>query len=274
MNAIIKDIDISTRSPVSLCPIHDVHIGHIGHDHKYFTNVIKWIKNTNTYVVLLGDHIDAISQQDRRFENPTIDPRFREHLDNLHYEQTRFFIDAMKPIEDRIIAILPGNHEIAVRNRFSYDATKVISDELGVPILTDPGYVILKFHRSKTSTLQKNILCSHGGFMGGRKRGSKVNAMEDLAASFDADIYIAGHTHDKFVTQRNIIRPNSRGVLSYDKKLFVNGGSMLHTYTLNTSDDGWATRKLFSPGVPGMMRIDFLLKEKQGKNYIDVHVRE
>jgi len=188
--------------------------------------------------------------------------------------QTKVFIDMVRPIKDQIIAMLAGNHEISLKNKFSYDATKVISDELGVPIISDPGYVILKFHRSKTSTLQKTVLCTHGQLLGGRKRGSKVNNLEDLISSFEFDLVLAGHSHDKWTSQRNRIRPNSRGVLSYDKKLFINGGSFLHTYNLNSVNDNWATRKMFSPGVPGMVRVDFYLKETNKRSFIDIHVRE
>lgn len=274
MNSVIKEIPISASNPASLVPIHDVHIGHVGFDKKYFTDSIKWIKDTGTHVVLLGDLIDAIPQQDRRFENTSIDPFFHPYLDNLHHMQTKVFIDLVRPIKDQIIAILSGNHETSLKNKFSYDATKVIADELEIPVISDPGYVILKFKRSKTSTLQKNILCTHGQLLGGRKRGSKVNNLEDLISSFEFDLVLAGHSHDKWTSQRNRIKPNSRGILSYDKKLFVNGGSFLHTYNLNDANDNWATRKLFSPGVPGMVRVDFYLKEARGKNYIDVHVRE
>lgn len=274
MNSIIKDIDISASTPAILCPISDCHVGNVGFDKKYFMDSIEWIKKSGAYVILLGDLIDAISQQDRRFENPSIAKEFLPHIDNLHYMQTKSFIDMIKPIKSQIIAVMPGNHEITVKKAFSYDATAVISKELGVPILSDPGYVIFKFRRSATSVFQKNILVSHGGYMGGRKRGSKVNAMEDLISSFEFDIALSGHTHDSFAVRRNRLRPNGKGVLSTEKKLLVNTGSFLNTYQLNENVDGWASRKLFSPGVPSMVRIDFYLKEKDRKNYISIHVRE
>ena len=274
MNSVVVDIDISASNPAILCPISDVHVGHASFDKKYFTNAIDWIKKSGAHVVMIGDLIDAISQQDRRFENPSIAKEFLPHLDNLHYAQTKEFISMVKPIKSQIIAVMAGNHEITVKKGFSYDSTAIISEELDVPVLTDPGYVIMKFRRSKTSVLQKNILCSHGGFMGGRKRGSKVNSMEDLISSFEFDIAIAGHTHDVWSSRRNRISPNNKGVLAYDKKLLVNTGSFLNTYSLNDTSDGWASRKLFSPGVPSMVRIDFYLKENNKKNFIDIHVRE
>ena len=274
MNSIIKDIDISVQNPAILCPISDTHIGNVGFDKKYFMDAVDWIKKSGAYVVLLGDLIDAISQQDRRFENPSIAKEFLPHIDNLHYMQTKSFIDMVKPIKSQIIAVMSGNHEITVKKAFSYDATAVISEELDVPILSDPGYVILKFRRSNTSVFQKNILCSHGGYMGGRKRGSKVNAMEDLISSFEFDVALSGHTHDAWTSRRNRIRPSGKCVLSTEKKFLINTGSFLNTYQLNEPIDGWASRKLFSPGVPNMTRIDFYLKEKDRKNYIDIHVRE
>lgn len=274
MNSVVVDTDISASNPVILCPISDTHVGNVGFDRKYFIEAVEWIKKSGAYVILLGDLIDAISSQDRRFENPSIAKEFLPHLDNLHYAQTKEFISLIKPIKSQIISVMAGNHEITVKKSFSYDSTAIISEELDIPILTDPGYVIMKFHRSKTSVLQKNILCSHGGFMGGRKRGSKVNAMEDLISSFEFDVAMSGHTHDVWSSRRNRISPNNKGVLSYDKKLLVNTGSFLNTYSLNENVDGWASRKLFSPGVPSMVRIDFYLKEANKRNFIDMHIRE
>jgi predicted phosphodiesterase len=274
MNSVIKDIDISASNPVILCPISDTHVGHASFDQEYFANSVKWIKDNGAYVILLGDLIDAIPTQDRRFENTSIAKEFLPHLDNLHHEQTTSVIKMLRPIKDQIIAMLSGNHECKLRTSFSYDATKVISDALGIARISDPGYVILKFRRSKTSVLQKNILCTHGGILGGRKRGGKVNNLEDTLSSFEFDIVMAGHSHDAWTSKRYRISPNSKGVLSHDKKLFINGGSFLNTYNLNDVNDDWTSRKMFSPGIPNMMRVDFYLKEKNRKNYIDVHVRE
>ena len=46
---------------------------------------------------------------------------------------------------------------------------------------------------------------AHHGFVAGRKRGGKVNALEDFSLNFDADLYLMGHCHDAFDTKRVVV---------------------------------------------------------------------
>ena len=276
MNNVIIDIDITPNEPVIFVPISDVHIGHVDHTKKLFNDTVKWIKDNNAYTILLGDLIDGISQKDRRYENDSIAPEFKNHLDNLHYEQTKVFLKGIKPIKDNVIAVMGGNHEQAVKNHFGFDSTSVVAQQLEKPILTDPGYVIIRFHDGKATRLY-SIFCSHGDWMGGRKRGSKINNMEDKMADFEFDMICAGHTHDKWVSTRKKIVPivgkKDRVTINEERKIFINTGSFMSTYN-DSNNDTWASRKVFSPQSAGVVRVDFYLKRnKSGSRYIDAHTR-
>lgn len=271
MNTIIKNIDITTKKPVIIVPLSDVHVGHVDHDKKLFLDTVKWIKDNDAYTILLGDMIDAISQQDKRYENDSIAPEFKDHLDNLHYRQTEVFLEGIMPIKDRVIGVMGGNHEQKVKKMFSYDATSVIAQKLEVPILTDPGYVIIRFKNGGSSRFYK-ILCSHGVWMGGRKRGAKINNMEDKMADFEFDAILAGHTHDKWSSARKRVDISQVGKQITKRKEFVNTGGFMPAYGENNKDT-WASRSLFPPQIAGVVRMDFYLKRKDGVRYIDVHTR-
>ena len=186
MNVITKEVSVSGTEPVIVIPISDVHVGHVGCDMDYFEKTIDWIKNNKAYTIILGDFIDAIPQADRRFENPSIADEFKPYLDNLHHAQTETFIQKIAPISDHIIGIMSGNHEIALKKHFSYDATSVVSERLGIPFLTDPGMILLKLRRTKTSGFTVKLLCMHG-FTQGRKKGGAVNNLEDIASFIRAE---------------------------------------------------------------------------------------
>ena len=276
MNSVTIDIDISPDEPVILVPISDVHVGHVDFDKKLFADTVRWIKDNNAYTILLGDLIDGISQKDRRYENDSIAPEFREHLDNLHYKQTEAFIKGIMPIKDNVIAVMGGNHEQKVKQQFGFDSTSVVASQLEKPILTDPGYCMIRFKDGNATRLY-TIFCSHGDWMGGRKRGSKVNNMEDRMADFEFDMMCSGHTHDKWVSTRKKITPilkrNGQVALDERRKYFINTGSFMQTYT-DSNIDTWASRKIFSPQIAGVVRIDFYLKRnKMGSRYLDVHTR-
>jgi len=216
MNSIVIDIDITPDKPIILIPISDVHVGHIDHNKKLFQDTVKWIKDNNSYTILLGDLIDGISQKDRRYENDSIADEFKPYLDNLHYRQCEIFLKDIMPIKDNIIGVMGGNHEQTVKKQFGFDAISVIAQRLEKPILTDPGYVIIRFHDGKATRLY-NIFCSHGNFLGGRKRGSKVNNLEDKMSDFDFDLILAGHSHDLWTSSRKKIIP----ILGRNNKILI-----------------------------------------------------
>ena len=271
MNVIIKNINIVRNKPVTFVPISDVHVGHADFDKQYFKDTVAWIKKKGALTVLLGDLIDGIGKKDRRFENASLDPEFYPYLDNLHQKQVEIFLDLIKPIKEQVIAVSTGNHETAVKKQFSYDATATIASVMGKPILTDPGYVVLKFHEGK-GICKLGVFCSHGCFLGGRYSGGKINAMERLAQHFRADIYLAGHTHQKFIVEGHQIGLSKNFRLEEKRVYFANTGAFLRTYAEKNTDT-WASRSVFPPQVPGVVRFDFYLKTKNNVRYIDVHAR-
>ena len=271
MNVIIKDIDIVRNEPVTFVPISDVHVGHSDFDKQYFKNTVAWIKKKGALTVLLGDLIDGIGKKDRRFENASLDPEFYPYLDSLYQREVEVFLDLIEPIKEQTIAVMPGNHEVTVEKQCSYNATTAIASAMGKPILTDPGYVVLKFHEGR-GICKLGIFCSHGCFLGGRYSGGKINAMERLAQHFRADIYLAGHTHQKFIVEGHTLGLTKNSRLEEKRIYFANTGAFLRTYKEKDSDS-WASRSVFPPQVPGVCRFDFYLKAKNGVRYIDVHAR-
>ena len=195
MKVIVHDVSISAERPFCLIPISDVHMGHVDHDKDFAKRTVDWIAKKGASVILLGDLIDGICPKDLRFENTSIADEFRVHLDNLHHKQTEAVLKLLAPVAGNIIAIMGGNHEETVKKYYSYDATQVIAEALKKPALPDPAYVVLRFDHGGSKRLV-SILCTHGQFLGGRKRGAKVNRMEDLASHFDANIYMCGHSPD------------------------------------------------------------------------------
>lgn len=271
MNVVVKKIK---ASEAILIPLSDLHVGHIDFDEKYLRDTIAWMVKRGAYTILLGDMIDGISKHDRRFENDSIAPYFRDHLDNLHHVQVEYCLDLLQPLKDAelILASLTGNHETAVKKMFSYDAATVIAESLGVPKLTDPGYVVfgLEYHGSRHYA---KIWCSHGCFLGGRLTGACVNAMERLAQYFHGvDIYMAGHSHKKWVTEGHVGQLSKNFHIEDKRQYFANTGAFLRTYREKDTDT-WGGSSVFAPKVPGVVRFDFYIKKKNGLRYLDIHNR-
>ena len=86
MNVIKKELGMDTAT---LVPLSDVHVGHRDFDESYFRSTVDWMVQKGAYTILLGDMIDGISKKDRRFENDSIDPKFRDKIDNLRFTLDR-----------------------------------------------------------------------------------------------------------------------------------------------------------------------------------------
>jgi len=270
VNVIKKELGMDTAT---LVPLSDVHVGHRDFDESYFRSTVDWMVQKGAYTILLGDMIDGISKKDRRFENDSIDPKFRDKIDNLHHEQTKHCLKLLEPLREKglILGILTGNHETSIKKQFSYDPTQVMSEALGVPVLTDPGYVVLQLD-SGGSKHSARIFCTHGVFLGGRYVGGQVNRMAALANDFQADIFLAGHTHQRFLVGRHRVGLSKNFKLETRKYFIANTGSFLRTYD-DKPTDTWGSRLCFSPQVPGVVRFDFYVKSREKRRYLDIHGR-
>jgi hypothetical protein len=274
MNIVIKDLEISTSKPVTFVPLSDLHIGHVDCDRQYLEDTVAWIKKKGAVTALIGDVIDAIGMKDKRFEVNSLDPFFLPYLDQLYQKQVEVFLDVVRPIKDQILWIMTGNHETTIKKRSTFDAIELISSALQIPILTDPGYTVLRFHTSSTSCNLK-MWASHGCFLGGRYRGGKINNLERVSQYFPGcDLYMAGHTHDKWAIEGHQVRLTNKLKIEERRCYFANTGAFLRTYQEKNTDT-WASRSVFSPQVPGVCRFDFYLKRRKADDvrYIDVHAR-
>jgi predicted MPP superfamily phosphohydrolase len=222
MNVITKDLEISASKPVTFVPLSDLHIGHVDCDMQYLQNTVNWIKKKKAVTVLIGDMIDAIGIRDKRFEVNSLDPFFLPYLDQLYQKQVDVLLDILRPIKDQILWIMTGNHETTIKKRASFDAIAQIASALEISILTDPGYSVLRFQMS-TAICTLKIWASHGCFLGGRLRGNKINRLEQVSQYFPGcDLYLAGHTHDKWITEGHQVRLTNNYVLT-KKKTTIRG---------------------------------------------------
>jgi hypothetical protein len=274
MNIITKDLDISPNKPITFVPLSDIHVGHVDCDLQYLRNTVDWIKKKEALTVLMGDVIDAIGMRDKRFEVNSLDPFFLPYLDQLYQKQIEVFLDIVEPIKDQILWIMTGNHETTIKKRSTFDAIDVLASTLKIPVLTDPGFTGLRFHDGASVCILK-AWASHGCFLGGRRRGGKINNLEMVSQYFPGcDLYLAGHTHDKWILEGHQVRLTKNMKIEERRCYFANTGAFLRTYQEKNTDT-WASRKVFGPQVPGCVRFDFYLKRRKTDRvrYIDVHGR-
>lgn len=224
MKAIRCDLP-ETAKLIEIHPMADLHLGDIHSDFKAIMEKIEHIKNTdNAYCILDGDLMDAAIAT-------SIGDTYGASLQPM--EQLKQCVKIFEPIKDKILAVLPGNHEGRIYKTDGIDITEVMCSQLGIADRYSPTTALLFIRLGKQSAKRQGrpfrytAYVTHGSG-GGRKEGGKVNRLADLASIVDADIYIHAHTHLPLIFRESFFRTNeSNSSVAEVEKLFVNTAASL-----------------------------------------------
>ncbi len=179
-----------------------------------------------------------------------------------------YMVNLLEPIADKILCMIPGNHEDKLRTRYSIDVMKQLKDDLGISIGSFETYLRLKFNRQQFHTTPINFWLHHGWFSG-RKIGGKVNQLVDVSTSRDADVMITGHSHDLWATslEKQFLPLNGMIPIKV-KKIFINSGTFLETNTMGGTS--YSEQKAYPISKIGTARLDIYPNHRPRP---DLHVR-
>ena len=216
----LKTVTVELSKAFNEIELHVFGDDHIGDEHSNTTLIkerIETVRDTpNAYVVLSGDEINnAISNSKSDIYSASMHPS----------EQIQCVAELYQPIQDRILAIIPGNHTARTWRAAGIDPTRMFALELG---LQDKYYAepILLFIRLGTQTRHASelrpvtymVYVTHGSG-GGKKTATKLGRVEDLAGIVDADVYVHSHVHAPGIFKKDYLRtfPSSCGVTQVTK---------------------------------------------------------
>ena len=218
--------DLPYADTIEIHTMADLHIGDAHCDYKGILERLEYIKATpNAYVVLDGDLMDtAIASSVGDTYGASLTPM----------EQLQECVKLFEPIKDKILAVLPGNHENRVYRTDGIDITQLMCSQLGLQGKYSSTTALL-FVRFGMRTAEHHgrrqlytIYVTHGAG-GGRKEGGKVNRLADLSGIVDADIYIHAHTHLPWVFKESFFRVSgANSSVALVDKLFVNTAASLN----------------------------------------------
>lgn len=218
--------DLPYAESIEIHPMADLHIGDSQCDYNSVLERIEYIKNTpNAYCILDGDLMDTA------IASSIGDTYAASHQP---MEQLKHCVKIFEPIKDKILAVLPGNHENRVYKSDGIDTTEIMCAQLGIIEKYSPTTALLFIRFGKSSSHnhhRKQIYTAYvtHGSGGGRREGGKVNRLADLASIVDADIYIHAHTHLPLVFKEAFYRVSGgNSSVSLVDKLFVNTAASLH----------------------------------------------
>ena len=229
--------DLPYAEQIEIHPMADLHIGDFNCDFKSIMERIEYIKNTpNAYCILDGDLMDTAICT-------SVGDTYAANLQPM--EQLKQCVKIFEPIKNKILGVLPGNHENRVYKSDGLDITELMCAQLGIPEKYSPTTALLfiRFGRRTQDhgrPMFYTAYVTHGSG-GGKKEGGKVNRLADLASIVDADIYIHAHTHLPLVFKESFFRVSgSNSSVALVDKLFVNTAASLNY-------GGYGDRQGFKP---------------------------
>ena len=199
------------KSAINLYAITDAHIGSKAHDAVKFKKTITQIKkDPNAYCFFNGDNIELIPPN---YGIPEGGQEFSVD------EQVREFTDLLKSLGKKVLFIRAGNHENRAANLLGFDLAAFLGKELKIPAL-HVGMEEVHIYIGKTKL---RIVTSHG------EGGGSKRVLNNMQLSFPgADLYVSGHTHEKYVNAGNLTVDTSSGEEVLRPQIECVGGSFLN----------------------------------------------
>lgn len=194
---------------ITIIPISDVHLGSPGCMEQEFIKFIQTVKDTpNMYLTLGGDLIDNGTKSS--VTNP-----FRATMPPS--QQKKEMANILSDVRDRILCLVPGNHERRSGKDADDDPIYDIAAKLDLEHLYRENIAFVKVQLGKrkrdngteVAGYQRPsymLVVTHGSG-GGILTGGAVNRNERFGYVIDGmDVIIVGHTHKPFTTQPGKIK--------------------------------------------------------------------
>ena len=234
---------------ITIIPLYDVHLGSPNcMEQELIAFINKVISMPNVYLILGGDLIDNGTKSS--VTNP-----FRATMPPS--QQKREMAKILEPARDRILCILPGNHERRSGKDADDDPCYDIAAKLDVENLYRENIAFMKIQLGREKVQNGSlrptytIVAVHGSG-GGILTGGAVNKSEQFGYTVDGmDALVIGHTHKPFNTSPGKICIDARNnVVSFKPFEVVSATSWLEY-------GGYAARYMLRPAShrPQIIRL-------------------
>lgn len=203
----------------------DLHIGSSKCDLELINARIDRVKNNpDTYCILLGDLINNSTKT-------SVGDVYGEPMSPM--TQITTAIELFRPIKDKILGCVSGNHERRSYKQDGIDLLYFMCSELGIVDKYSYSSCLLFIRFGSNSHYRKRKMCytlfmAHGDGQGGRLVGGKANGLQRRGQIVDADIVVTGHTHTPFTFRSMtyaVDYPNS--TVREKEQVFVNASATL-----------------------------------------------
>jgi len=276
----LHEFDIPIREwgeDIVLVPFGDIHrTTKRCHKEKWHEELdwmkIKVAQGKPFYVLGMGDYDDFLSSSER-FKihtadfHETTEEKFNEIMDR----HVNIFYDEISFLKGHIIGLIEGNHHGRYFNS-GITTTQKLCEKLECRYLG--GSSLMRLHFQKESKRLALDIYAHHGRGGGRTAGSSVNNIENMTQIAEADIYLQGHDHKKWIYKQTRLRLAPHGLALQERQMiFARTGSFLRAYQPNTH--GYVSESMMKPSDLGVVKIIItpkrIKKDRRDRLTLDLH---
>jgi predicted MPP superfamily phosphohydrolase len=263
MELVHFDLELSSDS-FRIIPIGDIHLGNINCNVEKLKNTLQWIRDKeDTYIIGMGDYIEAINFSDPRFNPLSISSEYLKRLDDIVIKEKEELVELFEPVRDRIICFLEGNHERKVHEKYHINIQKEICEELGVIDASTISYIRIKVRGSHKRSV---IVHAYHGSNAPSEGTTALSQLIKNSRGKDADIFLCAHSHHLISTSELYISMGKNKIMKR-KRYYGITGSFLETYV--SGKENYIDIKGSNPRKTGVLRIDVYPKKESP----DIHVR-
>jgi hypothetical protein len=249
-----KDQHIITKNQkLLLMPLGDIHEGSEGFPEKKFIDHLKWGMDMGGTFLGMGDPFDFTSDSQRAIMAPLREST-KKQLDEFMQNRVEKFADRIEFTKGHWIGMLEGNHSWQFHTGLKTGRTsdQLLCERMKCEFFGTSAFIRIAFGVQYHPEADCTVFVHHG-VGGGRTQGGQLNRLEDLLKSFEADIYLMGHTHSK------VNDPIDRQYIGPD-------GTHYHRTKLMARTGGWLRGYVSSPPKP----ITAPASESRG-SYVEKH---
>lgn len=239
-----------------IVPIFDVHIGAQEFQEKEFAEFLNAYKDKpNTYFIIGGDLVNNSIRSS--IANP-FDETMRPS------DQKKYACELLKPIKDKILCAVGGNHEQRSRKETDDDVMYDICAKLDIEdkYREDIAFVLMRIKKQghKGEVGNRNwcytMAVTHGAG-GGAYIGSSANRLERFGGIVEGlDILVTGHTHKPLTFPSAKLRIDIRNkTIAKEQFTVVQASSWLEW-------GGYTARRLLTPTARTTQEIWLNANEK------------
>lgn len=193
-------------------PLADVHYGSVEHNEAAWNATCKEIlEQDNAYVILGGD---LVNNSIRNSVGAGVYTDTKTPM-----EQKMWMAEMLEPLRSRVLAILPGNHEMRSFKETGSEMTFDVACKLNIEDLFRFNMVFMNIKIGDDSHSSYNFAITHG--TGGGSTGAAVNRNERFGNIDGLDCFIVGHNHKGAVTRPSKLVIDPKRGMVYQKEYLV-----------------------------------------------------